>query len=239
MMEIIPYGESALLVNFEQRIDPIINASLHRLRKNILALPAELGITFALPSYCSLLIGFKGGKALAEKIIVALSSLKEEQLPTTLSRSIQWKIPVCFETDFGPDLSEVCAEEKRSQDELLRLLTTADLRVYACGFIPGFAYLGTTGLDVSRRSEPRKIVPAGSIGLAGSQTGIYPCDSPGGWKIVGQTPLRVLRKERKIPYLFSPGDELRFYSISREEFDALKIIENSGKLDPYTFRNEI
>jgi inhibitor of KinA len=132
------------------------------------------------------------------------------------------EIPVCYGGEFGPDLAEVARLCALSEEEVIARHAAASYRVYMIGFSPGFAYLG--GLDAAiaapRRATPRTLVPAGSVGIAGLQTGIYPLATPGGWQIIGQTPKRLFLPEREAPCLLSPGDTLRFVPIGAEAFRA-------------------
>ena len=130
-------------------------------------------------------------------------------------------IPVCYEADLGPDLADVAALDSISVDDVIRLHTSATYLVYFLGFSPGFAYLG--GLDeklrTPRLATPRKHVVAGSVGIAGEQTGVYPIDSAGGWRLLGRTPLRMFDPIADPPSRLQPGDHVRFTAISRSEFE--------------------
>jgi inhibitor of KinA len=132
------------------------------------------------------------------------------------------ELPVCYGGEFGPDLEEVAARCGLSAAEVMARHSTAEYRVYMLGFSPGFPYLG--GLDPAiaapRRETPRLRVPAGSVGIAGMQTGIYPQESPGGWQIIGRTPGRLFRPDRAEPCLLGPGDRLRFVPVGPEAFRA-------------------
>jgi inhibitor of KinA len=130
------------------------------------------------------------------------------------------RIPVCYAKTFAPDLEDLALQNKISQEEVIRIHTSATYRVYMIGFLPGFAYMGRVDerIVTPRRSQPRTMVPAGSVGIAGEQTGIYPFASPGGWNIIGQTPVALFDVKRKQPVLLQPGDEVTFYSITEHEF---------------------
>ena len=131
-------------------------------------------------------------------------------------------IPVCYDIEFGPDLQEVANHAKIPMREVIRLHSSATYRVHFLGFTPGFAYLGglPERLHVPRLATPRKYVPAGSIAVAGSQAGIYPVDSPGGWRLIGRTPVRIFDPDATQPTRLKPGDLVEFSEIDRATFDA-------------------
>lgn len=132
-------------------------------------------------------------------------------------------IPVCYDPLFGFDLETISDQRKISPAEIIRLHTSIDYNVYMIGFLPGFPYLGFVDdrISVARKSAPIAKVPAGSVGIAGRQTGIYPLDSPGGWQIIGRTPWKLFDANRTPPVELQPGDTVRFYEISYAEFTKL------------------
>lgn len=137
------------------------------------------------------------------------------------ARTIQ--VPVCYGGAFGPDLAEVAVFARTDEAAVVAMHTAATYHVRMLGFAPGFAYLGEVPprIAMPRRSEPRTRVPAGSVGIAGGQTAVYPFDTPGGWRLVGRTPLRPCDFSRSEPFLFAPGDLVRFVSIDADRFDRL------------------
>ncbi len=139
----------------------------------------------------------------------------------TTRRTIE--IPVCYDAEFGLDLEWLARESGLSVDEVIGLHTGATYQVHFLGFLPGFAYMGGVpdALRVARHASPRTRVPAGSVAIAGAQAGIYPSDTPGGWRILGRTPLAVFDPARAAPSLLQPGDTARFVAIDRARFDAL------------------
>eukprot|EP01136_Pigoraptor_vietnamica_P038048 Opistho-1_new@106825 len=133
-------------------------------------------------------------------------------------------IPVCYDLSLAPDLVELATLHQLSVEEVIQLHTAQTYRVYMIGFLPGFAYMGSVDerIRTARKANPRTKVPAGSVGIAGEQTGIYPLDSPGGWQLIGQTPLPLFDATRTDPCLLQPGDEVQFCSISLTAFHKLK-----------------
>jgi len=132
------------------------------------------------------------------------------------------EIPVCYGGDLGPDLDDVARQHSMSIDDVVRLHAAGDYLVYMVGFMPGFAYLGGLApeLVTPRRSSPRTAVPAGTVGIGGQQTGVYPLVSPGGWNLIGRTPLRIFDASRETASLLATGDRVRFVPISRSDFDG-------------------
>ena len=133
-------------------------------------------------------------------------------------------MPVCYSGEFGPDLADVAAFGGITEAETVRLHTSRTYRVFMLGFSPGFTYMGSVDgrIAAPRLSAPRVRVPAGSVGIAGVQTGIYPAPTPGGWQIVGRTPLKPFDLERPEPFLFKPGDAVQFYAIEPSEYARLQ-----------------
>jgi inhibitor of KinA len=136
------------------------------------------------------------------------------------------EIPVCYGGTHGPDLDDVAARHGITPDEVVRLHTGANYRVYMLGFAPGFAYLGGLSemIATPRRPEPRTAVPSGSVGIGGSQTGIYPMVLPGGWQLIGRTPLVLFDATRSSPTLLSVGDTVTFRAISPNEYAGLAAV---------------
>lgn len=134
-------------------------------------------------------------------------------------------IPVCYDLSLAPDLVALAEQHRLTIDEVIQLHTAQTYRVYMIGFLPGFAYMGSVDerIRTARKTSPRTLVPAGSVGIAGEQTGIYPLDSPGGWQLIGQTPLRLFDVNKTDTCLLQPGDEVQFTPISLTEFHQLKI----------------
>lgn len=193
------------------------------------------GIRNLHPAYCSLLVKFdalkSGHEELEGKLREYLEQLQEVRLPEP--RLV--KIPVCYGEEFGPDLEEVAQLRSMTPEQVIRLHTSTTYLVFFLGFVPGFAYLGELpdALLTPRHATPRRRVPVGSVGIAGNQTGVYPCETPGGWRLLGRTPLAMLKPgfasanpgtqfppDQDSLSLLSIGDRVKFTPISREEFAA-------------------
>ena len=132
-------------------------------------------------------------------------------------------VPVCYGGELGPDLGDVAAFAAGSAEEVIALHASVIYTVYLVGFVPGFAYMAEVNARIAapRRASPRTAVPAGSVAIAGGQTGIYPSSTPGGWNIIGRTPVKPYDPSRAVPFLFQPGDRVRFRPVDRAEFDRL------------------
>lgn len=223
MMHFQPYGDRALLINFEQKIDPEINAAVIDLERAVTAghIP---GITFCIPAYCSLTVGYDPGVLSFEELCQKIRDLNIEGQKKELKPPRSLHIPVCYEEPYALDFAEVCQQTGLSREEVIDLHTRTHFRVYMLGFLPGFAYMGRLpeALFCPRKTTPRLRVPAQSVGLAGFQTGIYPSEAPGGWQIIGRTPLKVFDGAQEDPFLFRPGDEVVFEAISAAEFERIE-----------------
>lgn len=138
------------------------------------------------------------------------------------------EIPVCYESEFAPDLESLAKDIDLSPDQIISLHTSTTYDVFMMGFLPGFPYLGQlpAQLECKRKAVPRKLVSAGSVGIAGKQTGIYPLDAPGGWQLIGQTPLKIFDALAEESFLMKMGDKVKFKSISAETFNK---IQKDGK----------
>ena len=134
------------------------------------------------------------------------------------------KIPVCYQAPYALDLEALSKEKGVSKEEIIKLHTNQTYKVYMLGFLPGFVFMGKVvpELECNRKVTPRLRVPASSIGIAGFQTGIYPMISPGGWQILGRTPLKIFDPQKENPFLFQAGDEVNFYAITSEEYLKIK-----------------
>jgi len=217
-------GDRGLLIEYGEGVDLSVNEKVHRMTALLQrALPD--GVEAVIPGYRSMCIVYdpcRTGPAALERHVLDLEKAQDRR-EAAPSRTV--RIPVCYGGEFGPDLGFVAAGHGLSEEEVILLHTERSYPIYAIGFAPGFCYLG--GLDerlhTPRLETPHTRVPAGSIGIAGDQTGAYALETPGGWRIIGRTPLRLFAPERPDPFLYRAGDRIRFFRISREEFDAIAV----------------
>lgn len=219
-IDIIPYGDNALLVNFEQKIDPDINRLIHSLTDKIESLDIA-GIISFIPAYCSLTVIYNHDiiplKKLSQLILEISLGIQTRKIDLPQKK---WIIPVCYTDGFELDMNNVSKITRLSHNEIIKVHTSVDYQVYMLGFLPGFAYLGKLPdlIYCKRKENPRTTIPSGSVGIAGNQTGVYPVDSPGGWQIIGKTPIPPFDIHRKNPFLFKNGEKVKFRSISKVEY---------------------
>jgi KipI family sensor histidine kinase inhibitor len=176
------------------------------------------------PAYCSLLVKFDAMKLRHEELEEILRGYVERTGRVALPEPRIVEIPVCYGGEFGPDLKDVAELHGMTTERAIELHAAATYLVYFLGFVPGFAYLGEVAeeLVTPRLATPRRSVPAGSVGIAGRQTGVYPVATPGGWRLLGRTPLAMFRPERAEMSLLAIGDRVRFVPISREQSTKLE-----------------
>jgi inhibitor of KinA len=197
-----------------------------RVRKLLQLLASEpiAGIRNLHPAYCSVLVKFDPLKRRHEDLEEILQQYLARLDAVTLPTPRQVEIPVCYGGKYGPDLDDVSARHAMTPEEVVHLHSSTNYIVYFLGFVPGFAYLGQLpkALATPRLPTPRRSVPPGSVGIAGSQTGVYPVATPGGWRLLGRTPISLFRPEQDGLSLLSIGDRVRFSPISPERFAALE-----------------
>ena len=178
------------------------------------------GFIEAVPAYNSLLVIIEPSHFSADRVIKKLESLLRDVEPLSLTNSQKHIIPVCYHTSLAPDLEQVAKHNGLTVEKVIEVHTGGEFPVYMLGFLPGFLYLG--GLDKKihcpRRDAPRLRIEAGSVGIGGDQTGIYPINSPGGWHIIGKTPIALLDISKSVPAIAKPLDTIQFKAISLEEF---------------------
>lgn len=221
-VKFLPAGDKALIVEFGNEISEEINNIVIILSFFIETLNlAE--IEEVVPTYRSLLIYYN---PLYTDIIELKNKIQDliKNLPAAKARdSKTFFVPVLYGGEFGPDLSFVAKFNNLSEPEVVRLHTGVKYKIYMIGFAPGFTYLGgmIEKISAPRLETPRKLVKAGSVGIAGKQTGIYPIDDPGGWRIIGRTPIKLYNPFNNPPVLFSAGDYIKFEAISQNEYDKI------------------
>jgi inhibitor of KinA len=223
-MDIEPLGDSALLVRVVEEFDPA--ESLDAVLAAARALKAEKipGLVELVPAYTTIALFFDPVRNELGEVRARIDHALQDSLPRArASKASTIEVPVCYDSEFADDLEEVARHAGLSADEVIKRHSSATYRVSCVGFTPGFPYLSglPPALATPRRSSPRKEIPAGAVAIGGTQTGIYPRKSPGGWHIIGRTPLRLFDVERQPPALFRAGDHVRFRRISREEFERI------------------
>lgn len=212
-------GDSALVVEFGDEISEEVNHKVHALAYVLEKNPLP-GLGEAVPTYRSLLIHYDPLRLPCDDVKALVADLLQKCEEISLPEPRVIEVPVVYGGEFGPDIQFVAEHNGLSVEEVIRLHSGVTYTVYMLGFSPGFTYLGGLPevLATPRLPTPRKLVPAGSVGIAGAQTGIYPIATPGGWRLIGRTPLRLFDPTQEPPVPLRPGDRLRFVPISEKEF---------------------
>lgn len=226
-----PFGEKAVLIEWPNRVEEAILDDILRFKT---FLESEIdGDHELVPAYNSLTL-------IKPKIVSEFLTVKKKLLDMYASldgavkrQNYLWKLPVCYDEEFGIDLEELAEELKMSVEALVSMHASHEYRVYGIGFLPGFMYLGglPKKLETKRKSEPRLKVEKGAVGLAGKQTGVYPQESPGGWNIIGNCPISMFNVDLDQPCFVSVGDKIKFEMITKAEYELYKI---QGEVGIYT-----
>ncbi|MCG2613100.1 5-oxoprolinase subunit PxpB [Terrimonas sp. NA20] len=225
---IFPLGDSAMTVDFGSRISPELNSAVMKLYHELQLTPLP-GMVEAVPAYSSLSVHYdllycSRHRPAEQTVFEWMGELLDKRLRKLdyeeIIPSREVVVPVCYDISLAPDLEMLARERNLSVEEVIHLHQAAPYRVYLLGFLPGFTYLGETDerIAMPRKMQPSPVV-AGSVGIAGRQTGIYSLSSPGGWNIIGRTPLKLFDKDREPLTLLKPGDIIKFVSISKDEFE--------------------
>jgi inhibitor of KinA len=219
-LRIVPAGDAALLVELPPRIDPATNARVVALGR---AVRERFGhaVRDVVVGYCSVTLYFDPLQTDAGWLESEVRALAESVPDSAAKDGRLIDVPVCYGAEYGPDLADVAGFAHGSEDDVIALHTGVTYRVYLIGFVPGLPYLASVDprLALPRRTSPRTLVPAGSVAVAAGQTTIYPSDTPGGWHLIGRTRVKPYDPSRAEPFLFKPGDRVRFRAIDRAEFD--------------------
>ncbi|MET6990744.1 5-oxoprolinase subunit PxpB [Sediminicola arcticus] len=224
-ISIRPFGDFAVLVEWPNKVEEqILNDILHftkHLKENHLN-EKEWEMV---PAYNSLALIHRAGKIDYKSFSKELKEWYSQKLGDHHVEKYLWELPVCYEGNFAADIKEVGEKLTMTPSEVVSLHTKHTYTVYGIGFLPGFMYLGglPPSLEIVRRETPRLNVEKGSVGLAGQQTGIYPQESPGGWNIIGNCPVPLFNKDNENPCFVNVGDKIKFYAITKGEFDLLKL----------------
>jgi len=221
---IVASSDSSLSVRFDDRIDETINAQVVLVAEAIEKAGIK-GVRDVVPAFRSVTIYFDPLEVDLQALTVRLNAEASSSRRTDAEAAFRVvRIPVCYGGSFGPDLDDVAAFGRMEPSEVIALHSTPLYRVFMLGFVPGFAYLASVDARIAapRRATPRTRIDAGSVGIAGVQTGVYPSDTPGGWQIIGRTPVRPVDWNRSDPFLFKPGDRVQFYPIAAADYDSAR-----------------
>ena len=225
MVRYSPLGDKGLLVEFGKTISQEISEKVLAFRDELLTGNVN-DIIEVCPAYCSLAVLYDPTNMSYDALVAKLKMVEREVKSISKRDADIFEIPVCYDGVYAPDIDFVAQASGLSVDDVIKVHTSKPYMIYMLGFMPGFAFLG--GLDrklsVSRRESPRVRVPAGSVGVISGQTGVYPIESPGGWQLIGRTPLKLFDHSREKPILFEAGDYIRFSAISQEEYEEMTYV---------------
>lgn len=239
-IRILTAGDSSLLVEFGKEISPKINqkiaATVQLMRDQYIE-----GVVDVIPAFCSLLINYDPRVIAYEEIKERIQGLLKIEVKGSENRKKVYEIPVCYGGEYGPDIANIAENAGLSEEEVIKIHSSRDYLIYMLGFLPGFCYLG--GLDerihTPRLANPRIKINAGSVGIGGSQTGIYPLDSPGGWQLMGMTPVKTYDPDREVPILVEAGDYIRFVPIDEAEYKRIKELVERGEYQCIVHEGEV
>jgi inhibitor of KinA len=220
-MHYAPLGDHAVLITFGDGVSEAMNRLVRDASARIAA-AGIAGVTDIVPAFASVAVHYQPSPdRMQSEIVTTLRAVLASQTAPELPAPRLVQIPVCYGGDLGPDLEDLASAHDLSPSDVISLHSGTEYLVYMVGFMPGFAYLGGLPPEIAtpRRSSPRTHVPAGAVGIGGQQTGVYPLESPGGWNLIGRTPIAMFDIHRDEPTLLASGDRVRFCSISRRDYD--------------------
>ncbi|MEM2367519.1 MAG: 5-oxoprolinase subunit PxpB [Candidatus Bathyarchaeia archaeon] len=226
----LPFGDHALIVEFGDVIDLAVNSKVIALNEALLKADIK-GVEEFVPTYRSLLVRYNPAEITYDQLAVRIKEI-EEALESKQAKTGGRKliVPVIYGGAYGPDLGYVAQYHRLTEEQVVRYHSGKDYRVYMIGFVAGFPYLGDVPEEIAtpRLETPRLKVPAGSVGIAERQTGIYPCEAPGGWRIIGRTPIRLFDPQKQPPALLKPGDIVKFEPVSEEDYKRIEELVRVG-----------
>lgn len=228
-------GDTAIVVQFGETIDRELSTRVLQLSRRIRSTELK-GVTDLVPTFRSLLVHYDPLQITAAQLKVLLAGLLDH-VDSEVTEARQLIIPVCYEGEHAPDLNDVARLTGMSPTEVINAHSDTTFHVYMLGFVPGYPYMGDlpSSLVLPRRADPRMRVPAGSVAIASTMTAIYPLESPGGWHLIGATPIKLFDATRESPAVFKPGDSVRFEPISAAQFQTIR---NDIEADNFDVLNE-
>ena len=239
-IRILTAGDSSLLVEFGKVISPETNRRITALVQ-LLKVQHMEGVVDIIPAFCSLLINYDPRVISYEEIRERMQNLLKMDATMDAGKKKIFEIPVCYGGAYGPDIGTIAKHAGLTEEEVIQIHSSRDYLIYMLGFLPGFCYLG--GLDerihTPRLANPRIKISAGSVGIGGSQTGIYPMDSPGGWQLMGMTPVKTYDPDREIPILVEAGDYIRFIPVDEQEYLRIRELVDRNEYQCVVHEGEV
>ncbi|GAB5473800.1 MAG: 5-oxoprolinase subunit PxpB [Maribacter sp.] len=219
------FGVHAILVEWPPKVEESILDDILLFSKHLKQNCLDQSVWEIVPSYNSITLIHRKSPIAFSELRTDITKWYAEDFTSESRERFLWRLPVCYDLEFGIDLPEVAERLKMSIGEVIELHTASRYTVYGIGFLPGFMYLGglPSKLEIPRRKEPRLKVQKGAVGLAGKQTGIYPQESPGGWNIIGNCSVAMFNPGNEDPCFVNVGDKVQFYAIEKAEYDLHKI----------------
>ncbi|MEP6964201.1 MAG: 5-oxoprolinase subunit PxpB, partial [Polaromonas sp.] len=240
---LLPFGDAAFAVEIGGVIEPRIHARVlgfARALERLAAIGGIAGVVEWVPTFRSVTVYFEPDRIDGEALGAKLLALARTSTSLTVAGA-RWRIPVCFEAEFAPDLDELAAAKAIARERVVELMTQTVFSVYMLGFQPGFSYLGGLPevLEMPRLASPRKRVPAGSVAVAQRMCAAYPWESPGGWRLLGRTPVPLFdAADAERPALLAPGDQVLWQAVDRNAYEALLASHMAGTFDRASLRVE-
>lgn len=225
-------GDKGLVVEFGNEISEAVNKKVRNLYLAIHKSQIS-GIYEMIPTYRSLLIQYNPIEIEVNKLIEMLVEIENSLDSIDLPKPRIIEIPTIYGGEFGEDLKFVSEHSGMSENEVIKIHSSVDYRIYMLGFSPGFPYLGgmSEKIETPRLKTPRTKIPAGSVGIAGKQTGIYPMESPGGWQLIGRTPLKLYDPKSETPIILQAGDYIRFVPIEKDEYENISSLVEKNQYE--------